>query len=803
MFSSYIKSLIRNFKTRKGFYILNISGLAIGLAASLLILLFVIDELSYDKYHVNHASVYRIVKDFVNDDGSRLPDATTPPALAVAMQKDIPEVEHITRVFPGWGNKFLIQYGDRKFLEEKLFRIDSSFFDVFTFPFIKGDQQTAFKEINSIVITQSTALKYFGKEEPVGKVLKLDRLGNMMVTGVVNDVPANSHFHFDFLISTKKFGGNISMNWGFYNFYTYVKLKPNTQIASVVPKIQAVYKKNVTAGENIFYAQALDDIHLTSSLKWELEPNSDKSYIRIFTIIGLFVIMIACINYINLTTAKASLRAKEIGVRKVAGALRSSLIKQFLSESLFVVFISFTCGLFLAQLLLPAINQLTHKELSLLTFLTPQWILLITGSILFIGLAAGIYPALYLSSFKPVIVLKGQLAAGTGIFSLRKALVVLQFTISVVLIIGTVIIIQQVDYIKNAKLGLNKDQVLIIGNVNSMSRSNLSAMQNELLKIDGIKKTAAADGIVGGQNWTNTMRLKGSQNGQLMNFLSVGYDYLKVLDIKIKAGRNFSPDFPADSLSDGIPGTTERIGGGVIINEKAVKDLGITGPAIGKQIAWAEDKDTVVYVTVVGVVNDFHFASFKNEIKPFIFTVNPNRYNNINVKLESANIPKTLAAVEQVWKKFSPEQPFQSSFLDETFGKLYASEERFNKVFLCITLLAIFIACLGLFGLTAFMIEKRTKEIGIRKIIGASVSGIIFLLSKDFLKLVGIAFIIACPVAWYFMDQWLRDFVYRIHINWLVFFVSGIVSVIIALVTISFQAVRAALVNPVKSLRTE
>jgi len=803
MFSSYIKSLIRNFKTRKGFYILNISGLAIGLATSLLILLFVIDETSYDKFHKDHERTYRIVKDFVNDDGSRLPDATTPPALTIAMQKDIPEIARTTRVFPNWGRRFMIRYGEKKFIEERLWRVDSSFFDVFTFPFIAGDQKTAFKEVNSIVITNSMAQKYFGKENPVGKVLKLDDLGDLMVTGIVNDVPANSHMHFDFLISVKKFNGSINTNWGFYNFYTYVTLKPNTNIAQVVPKIQAVYKKNVATGKNIFYAQALDDIHLTSNLKWELEPNSDKLYIRIFSIIGLFVIIIACINYINLTTAKSSLRAKEIGIRKVVGAVRSSLLVQFLCESLLTVLVAFLAGLVITQLLLPVIGRLTHKDLSLLTLLTPKWISVILACVVLLGLIAGIYPAVYLSSFIPVKVLKGYFASEKSGFSLRKALVVLQFTISVVLIIGTVIIMQQVNYIKNAKLGLNKDQVLIIGNANYLQRQYLSPIQNELVKIEGVKTAASADGVVGGQNWTTMMNAKGSQTQQLINMLNVGYDYLKTLGITIKQGRDFSAAYPADSSSNGIPGITERMSGSVILNEKAVKDLGIKEPVIGSLVSLGTNNDTTYYATVVGITNDFHFASFKNEIKPFAFFMNPNRYNNISVKFNSGDMKRTLAAVEQTWAKFAPDKPFQYSFLDDTFGKLYESEERFNKAFLYVTILAIMIACLGLFGLTAFMIERRTKEIGIRKIIGASVSGIIILLSKDFIKLVFISVIIACPLAWYFMDQWLHDFVYRININIWVFLISGILSVLIALITISFQSVKAALVNPVKSLRTE
>jgi putative ABC transport system permease protein len=792
----------RNLQRNKIYSFINIAGLGLGIACALLIILYVADETSYDRYHKDAPNIYRVVKDFVNDDGSRLPDATTPPALAPAMQKELPEVDKVTRVFPGWGNKFLIRYGEKKFIEEKLFRVDSSFFDVFSFPFVQGNPQSAFTDANFILITESMAKKYFGSEDPMHKLLHTD-FGDLPVKGILKDIPANSHFHFDFLISLRKFADNIDLRWGWYNFYTYIKFKPHTSIALVEPKIQALYKKNNSDGKNIFYTQALPNIHLDSDLKWEIEPNGNRMYVYIFCVIAAFIVVIACINYINLATAKSSLRAREIGIRKVAGAFRPALIRQFLIESLVTVLLAFALAIIIAIILLPLINQLTQKNLSLENFVKPQWLLALTASAITLGLIAGIYPAIYLSSFRPAQVLKSINISEKGLFNLRKVLVVFQFTISAALITGTLIIIEQIHFIQNRKLGLNKDQVLIISNAGSLSRPGREALRAELAETPRVMRAATSNGIVGGQNWTTTMRSKGSENGQLINFLGVSYDYLQVLGIELKEGRYFSGEFPADSLSDGVPGTKERISGGIIMNERALKDLGITEPAVGKLVRRGNDKDTVWYTTIIGVAKDFHFASLKNEIKPFAFMLNPDWQDNFTIKVNASNLQHTITEIEKIWKKYSPERPFQYSFLDETFAGQYKSEQRFNRIFLYITTLAIFIACMGLFGLTAYMVEKRTREIGIRKVIGASVTNILTLLSWDFVKLILLSILIATPISWWAMNQWLQGFVYRASINGWVFAAAAIIALIIAIVTISVQAFKAAMTNPVKCLRAE
>ncbi len=773
------------------------------MACSLLIFLFVSDELSYDLFNTDADNIYRVVKDFVNDDGSRLPDATTPPALAPAMQKEIPGIAHVTRVFPGWGANFLITYEDKKFFEEKLFRVDSSFFDVFTFPFLHGDAKSAFKELNSIVITQSAAKKYFPhSENPIGKTLHVDQLGDMMVSGVIKDAPQNSHFHFDFLISVRKFSGDIDGDWDFYNFYTYIKLQPNVSIASLEPKIQALYKRNNDEGTNVFYTQPLTNIHLHSNLKWELEPNSDRLYVYVFSIVALLILLIAAINYINLVTARSSLRAKEVGIRKVSGAYSTSLVKQFLIESVIVCLLASMFALAIAQLLLPVVNGITQKQLGLFNTGNYTSLYFLSGAII-IGVLSGLFPALYLSSFKPIMVLKGSKITERGVFNLRKALVVTQFTISIALIAGSLIIYQQIDFIKSSKLGLNKEEVLVIKDFGALSTNEANSFQNALYQIPGVANVATADGIVGGQNWTNGMNVKGSKNNQLINFLSVGYNFLDVLDIKIKEGRGFSAKFPADTLTNVSAGTLEQTIGSIILNEKAVKDLGVPSPAVGQQIEWGRDGDTAYYLKVIGVVKDFHFASLKNEIKPFAFVNSPNRAWYLTAKLSTQNLSSTLAQIESKWKSFSSERPIQYFFLDETFAKLYQSEANFQKLFIVLVILSIVIACLGLFGLAAFTAEQRTKEIGIRKVLGASVTGLTTMLSKDFLKLVVVSIVIASPLAWWAMSKWLQNYSYRIEISWWIFLAAGLLAVLIAVITVSFQAIKAAIANPVKSLRTE
>jgi len=805
MIFHYLKSASRSIGRNKIFSFINVFGLAIGMACTLLIVLFITDELSYDKYNKDASNVYRVVHDFINHDGSRLPDATSPAAIAPAMQRQMPEVKTVTRIYPPWGQIFLVKHGEKKLQEERLYMADNSFFDIFTHQFIRGNAKTALPDAKSLVITESTAKKYFGAEDPINKILTIDGLGDLKVTAVIKDVPANSHFHFDLLGSFKVLG-NVDNVWGQYNYYTYVKTGAPINIADFGRKIQVIYDANSrNQTKSSFWVQPLTDIHLKSSLKWEVESNSDMLYVYIFTLIAVFIVLIASINYINLTTATASARAKEIGVRKVIGGLKSSIVSQLLTESVLISLMALACAFCIAQLILPMVNEITGKQLSLTDGI--PFLLCSLLATLLLGFIAGVFPALYMASFKPVMVLKGFKSNEKGALNLRKSLVVVQFTISIVLIIGAIVISQQMQFIRSAKLGLNTDKVLVINK--SLRIPNKQAYFNEISKIKGVKKVAFSQDMLGDVNSTSSLNVKGSENKQLVNYLSAGDNYFDVLNIDIKEGRGFSDNFLSDTMTSGLRGLHGRQGlldqliGGIVLNETAVKDLAMQEPVIGKEILWASDKDTMYYVKVVGVAKDFHFTSMRNKIKPFAFVHSPVREQSFTVKLSGDNIAGTIKQLEAKWNELYPDKPFQYTFLDDTFAKLYQSDARFQKVFISLVILGIFIASLGLFALATFAARQRVKEIGIRKVLGASVVNVVGLLSKDFLKLVIISLLIAAPVGWYAMNNWLHNFAYQIHIQWWVFPLAGITAIVIALITVSFQAVKAAVAKPIKSLRTE
>ena len=802
MFRNYLKIAVRTLLKNKKLSLINIFGLATGMACSLLIFLFVEDELSYDRFHNDAESIHRVVKDFINDDGSRIPDATTPAPLAAAMQREIPEVVSITRVHPSWGGSTLVEYGDKQIAEEKVWRVDSSFFDVFTFPFVKGNAETALSDINSIILTESTARRYFGGDDPIGKTLKLNQRDDVTVTAVIKDVPAQSHFHFDFLLSFRRLPRQIESNWGGYNYYTYVKVRPGTKIAAFEEKIQGVYERNQEERYSDFYTQPLTDIHLTSNLKWELEPNGNRLYVYVFMIIGIFILVIAAINYINLSTAKSSLRAKETGIRKVSGAQRTSLVFQFLLESVVISCIASVIAVAIAFALMPMVNELTQKQLGLSG--NPLVVLYLVAITVIIGIIAGVFPALYLSSFKPVAVLKGLKLNEAGAMGLRKALVVVQFTISIALIIGVIIIAQQMDYLQSAKLGFDKDHVVVVRNLRNVSRSEQSVFLDQVKQVPGVKN-AATSNIVLGQGFSTTrLRARGSEQEQQLNFAAVGYDFLEVMGIEIIEGRGFSEDFPADSLNNGTSGgPLSQSLGGIVINERAVDEFGLESPVAGKQLIWSTDGDTTYYVEVIGVARDFHFTSLRNEIKPFGFVVIPRFAGNFTLKLSGTDLRGTLGRVEGLWREMFPEVPYEYSFLDETFARMYAAETRFQKVFMILVILGIIIACLGLFALATFSAEQRIKEIGIRKVLGASVGHVVALLSKDFLKLVMIAIVLATPAAAWAMGMWLAGFAYRVNVQWWVYVLAAMIALVIAFLTISAQAIRAAMTDPAKSLRTE
>lgn len=801
MLRNYFKIALRTLRKNIRLTAINIVGLSTGLACSLLIFLFVQDELSYDKHYPESERIYRVVKDFINDDGSRIPDATTPGPLAAAMQREIPEMVTITRIHPNWGGTTLIEYDDKKIQEEKVWRVDSSFFAVFGTRFIKGDPNTALKDVNSIVLTETTANRYFGKEDPIGKTIKMNGSDDVTVSAVIEDVPAQSHFHYDFLLSYRRLPAQANTNWGSYNYYTYVKVTQGTDIKSFEKKIQNVHDKNQEDRFSAFYVQPLTEIHLTSKLKWELESNGDKMYVLIFTIIGIFILLIAAINYINLSTAKSTLRAKETGIRKISGAQRTSLVFQFLLESVILCFIASVVALVMAYLLQPIVNELTQKQLDMTG--NPMVVFYLIGVTIFIGMIAGLFPALYLSSFRPVAVLKGFKLNERGALNLRKSLVVVQFTISISLIIGALIISQQIEYLHSVNLGFDKDQVLVVQGARGLSRAERSAMLNSIRDLSGVKKASTSSTVLGRGFSTTRLRAVGSENEQQLNFSGVDFDYLDVVGIEIVEGRSFSRDYPADSLNNGILGgpLMQRLGG-IVINEQAVKEFGLGSPAIGKQLIWSTDADTIYYVEVIGVAKNFHFTSLHNEIKPYGFLVFQNQ-NNFTIKLAGGDIAETVRQIEGLWKQARPDAPFQYAFMDEAFDKMYAAEARFQKVFASLVVLGILISCLGLFALAAFSAEQRVKEVGIRKVLGASVTHLVALMSKAFLKLIVLSIVISVPIAAYFMNEWLSGFAYHVEMQWWIFAASALIAVVIAFLTISTQAYKAATADPVKNLRTE
>jgi putative ABC transport system permease protein len=790
MLRNYFNVAVRNLLRNKSASLIKVISLSVGMICFAIISLFIHHELSYDRFHENPKQVFRVVKDFVNDDGSRTPDATTPPAFGPAIQKDLPEVAYTTRLFPNWGRKYLIQYDDTRSYEEGVLRIDSSFFDVFSFHFVKGEKKSATANPNFIILTESTARRIFGNEDPMGKALKMDiaQVGtDFLVTGIIKDVPENSHFTFDFLISLRTFDDPLddvpfNSNWGFYNFYTYVRLNPKTDPQVFQSKLQEVFKKYNPDSKTECYAQPLADIHLKSNLKWELSTNGDYSYIRILGIIALFTIILAAINYINLVTAQSARRAKEVGIRKASGAVRSSLVKQFLSESLIMSIIATIISIAAVESILPELKNLLNSTLSFFNAGSINVLSMVIAVGIITGLLSGLYPAFYLSSFEPIKVLRGAVTGFGGDTFLRKGLVTFQFIISTVLIIGTFVISDQINFVRNKNLGFSKENIVIIENANGLQ--NRQALLTEIKKSKGVINAGAANGVLGGLNWTTTAQAKGQEKSLLLNLLSTDYDFLDVMGVNFSEGRNFSRETQADSAA-------------LILNEIAVKQLGIKD-ALGIQVTAGGDP-----YTVIGVIDDFHFSSFHEPIKPFGFFLIEQSVSKLFVKIQGDRTVESITEIKRIWTTLVPDRPFEFTFQDEQVSKLYDSEVKFQKLFSNFTLIAILIACLGLFGLSAYTAQQRTKEIGIRKVLGATIPEVTRLLSKEFLKLVLLAVAIAVPVAWYTMTEWLQNFAYHVELDAWTFFLSGFVAVLIALFTVSFQSIKAALTNPVNSLRNE
>lgn len=770
-------------------------------------MLFVQDELSYDRFNEKADRIVRIVFK-ANINGGKINESNVMPPTAQTLKNDYPEVQDATRL-RNFGKPRVI-LGEKIINDATMAYADSNFFDVFTIPFLKGNPKTALNQPNLLVVSKKTAERFFGKEDPVGKTIYFKKGENVpfRITGVFDDIPHNSHFHFDMFGSMASDTEAKSTSWMSSNYFTYLVLPEGYDYKKLEAKMPQMVEKHMgpeilqamgmTIGqfrqkgnELGFALQKLTDIHFNSSSATELEPGGDKMYVYIFGIVALFMLLIACINFMNLSTAGASKRAKEVGVRKVMGSAKMDLVGQFLLESIIMTALALLLSIILVQIFLPAFNDISGKTLSFSIVQNPQIIIVLLLFGLFIGLIAGSYPAFFLSSFKPILVLKGRFSGNKKSIGLRQGLVVFQFCVSVCLIIGTTIVYLQLSYIQNKKLGYDKDQLLVLSNSWALGKNE--AIYKEILLKDSrvVNVTTSPYKPAGPTNSNNSLAYPEADDSQMMRTLQYGVDdqYIPTMGMEMAAGRNFSKKFSSDSAA-------------IVINETAAKAFGWGKNALGHNVTRLIDNNGKKKVyQVIGVVKDFHFKSLHETITPLLM-VYENNWGLI-VKIKTQDATGLLATMKTQWQSFGVEEPFSYAFMDDLVNNTYQAEQKTGVVLSIFGLLTIFIACLGLFGLATFTAEQRIKEIGVRKVLGANIGQIIGLLSKDFLKLVLIACVLAFPLAWYAMNEWLKSFAYKIDISWWIFALAGILSLMIAFLTVGYQSVRAALMNPVKSLKTE
>jgi putative ABC transport system permease protein len=803
MIKNHLKVAFRNIIKHKGFSIINIVGLATGIACSIFIFLFVAHELSYDKFHEKAERIYRIaVRASIGD--TKIRQTYSSSETFRKLLEDFPEIEAGVK-FLGLGRTPVI-LRERTFYESRFYAVDSTFFDVFTFPLIHGDPETALVQPNSMVISKTTALKYFGSTDVIGKTLRADfSYGqgsiDFEITGVSEDVPPNSHFHYDLLASSSTFPQFINdPGWSSNNFITYVLLKEGIKREWLDERLKEFTRRHM-GGERFdawvakgnfweYFLQPLTQIHLNSDLNGEFEANGNETYVYIFSAISIIILLIACINFMNLSTAKSSLRAKEVGMRKVVGSGRSRLVFQFLSESVLLSIISLALGIVLVIVLLPMYKNLIGRQLEIHYFDNLVTIPSLLGLGIIVGIISGSYPAFFLSSFKPITALKGMTIRSKGGSSLRNILVIFQFTISIFLIIGTLAVNQQLKFFQNKKLGFVKEQVLVLRNPGALG-NNAAPFKQSLRKYSRIIDVSGSNTLPGKSFSNIGFGAEGVDESFTLNICVCDYDFLKTLKLELAEGRFFSRNFSTDSHA-------------AVLNEKAVELLGWDDP-IGKRINnWAQNRGDF---TVIGVIKDYHYESLHQQIRPQALFLSGGYYKNVesyvSVRLSTENISETIRFIEKTWEDFAPGKPFEYSFLDEDYDNLYMNEQQTRKLFSIFSFLAIFIACLGLFGLASFIADRRTKEIGIRKVLGASVPRIIQILNKSFMKWVLLANLIAWPAAWFVMNRWLQNFAYRINLSWWMFVLAAVLALVIALLTVSLQTVKAALKNPVDSLRYE
>jgi len=809
MLRNYFKIAFRSLRRNKAFSAINLFGLTVGITCCLLIALYITDELAYDRHHEKADHIYRVTRNFISNEGTvTLHLGHVSPPFGPLLKNDFPEIEQVVRLLQ---SQITLRQDDKIFTEEQAFFAEDNIFDVFSINVKNGNPKQTLMHPYSVMLTPAMAVKYFGTEDVMNRELTLGGGLPLKITGLFEPFPAQSHFHPDFLISfrtlndTTLYGEeNLRTNWSNNSFSTFLLLPEKYDPAKLTARFPAFIDKHLRQEENTnqasryttLFLDKLTDIHLHSHLDSEIEDNGDINRVYIFSVVALFIMLIACINYMNLATAQSVSRSKEIGVRKVMGSGRRELVLQFLSESVLLTLLAVSLAFVFTWLGLPVLNSLTGKNFAFHSLLNGYVLGSLPVAALLVGLLAGLYPALFMSSFQPIRVLKGTFRVGGAAIPLRQLLVVAQFGISIMLICSTGIVFQQLRYMQQKSLGFDKDHVVTLPYYDRNLTAQYEAFRNELLHNSAIRNVARSK-LIPSQRLLDsygaaTVQLRDSlaPSPVALKTMPVDHDFIDTYQIELLAGRNFSREYSTDDTT------------AFIINEAALKAFGwkTAQEAVGRQFNYAGRNGYLI-----GVLKDFHFESMHEEIVPVVLLV-PRRtqtYHNLSVKVSGSDLPGTLDMLEKTWAKFVPDYPFSYTFLDDDFAQLYLAEQRQSRLFTLFSGIAILIACLGLFGLAAFVTAQRTKEIGIRKVLGASVGQIVALLSGDFLRLVLIAFVIATPVAAYAMHRWLQDFAYRIDLPWWIFAAAGIIALLIALITVSFQAIKAARVNPVKSLRSE
>lgn len=805
MLRNYLKIAWRNLIRKKAYSAINITGLAIGITCCILITLYVQDELSYDRYNTNFNQIYRVLHAYRNPKDV---DRTTAPApeeyqvwgnapTATALAADFPEIKKTVQFTSP--NTFLLQHGEKHFQEEGVVFTDSTVFDIFSWKLLAGNPRQALVAPNSIVLTQRIAQKYFGNQNPIGKTLRVDNQETFTVTGMMEDVPANSHLTFNALVSMstfRKWRPEIFDEWGYIDFYTYFLLPEHADIKTLEAKIPAFSSRHYPKMDNSIYTIAFEPLsaaYLHSKAQRQPGPTGSLSNVYIFSIIGLFIILIACINFVNLSTARSMERAREVGVRKAVGAYQNGLIYQFLTESILISSAAVLLSIILTIIALPAIQEISGKPLN--------WVLLISWKItpllvlmpFLLGLLAGSYPAWVLSRFRPVEVLKGKFSSSNKGVVLRKGLVIVQFSLSVALIAGTMIVYSQLRHLRSHSLGFRQDQMLVIDYGGDQKvNASIEAIKAMLARNPAVQSVSASRAVPG-DFYPNGTTLIESRTGDMITetpaMYEIDYDFIPVYEMQLAAGRAYSRDFPTDAEQ------------ALMINEAAMKKYGYSKAEdiIGKRFEQWRRKGTII-----GVVKDFNYQSLHKNVEPLAMRMAPfQSLNKISLRIKTDHLSKTLRELEQTWSTVAPHRPFLYSFLDQSFNRQYKQDARFGELFAAFAGLTIFIACLGLFGLATYTTEQRVKEIGVRKVLGASVTNIVRLLSSDFIKLVLVSILIATPAIWWAMQEWLQGYAYRVTIQWWMIGLAGVLAIVTALLTVSLLAVKAALMNPIKALRSE